>query len=111
MKSKHRFSIIALCAALLLSGCAESKPGAVEESSQTSAATESSRESEYTGDKLTIPGDTVLEEAAEALRSSEVWLALNAKGDFIHTDYNELSKSLMLMYFEYSCTERIGSFY
>ncbi len=96
MKGKYRSSIIALCAALLISGCSESKP---------EAAAESSQQSEYKEDKLLIPDDTVLEEAAEAMRNGEVWLALNAGGNFVRADYGTLSKSLMLMYIENGSTE------
>lgn len=121
MKDIHRLSIIALCAVLVLSGCSENKPQTSADSSQTEsasevrtesasesrteAAAESSRESEYIDNKLLIPDDTVLEEAAGAMRDGEVWLTLNAGGDFVRAEQEALFKSLMLMYFENSWTE------
>ena len=52
-----------------------------------------------------MPDDNLLKEAAEAMRNGEVWLALNAGGNFVRADYGALSKSLMLMYIETGSTE------
>ena len=106
MKHIHKLTSLAIASALILSGCAETKPNTAAQSSKTeTTVTEISKDSDHTASTLLIPDDKLLEEAAEAMRDGDVWLMLNADGDLVRADYNALSKSLMLMYFENGWTE------
>ena len=106
MKYIHKLTTLAIVVALILSSCAENKPNTAADSSETqTSVTEMSTDSNYTENNLIIPDDNLLKEAAEAMRNGEVWLALNAGGNFVRADYGALSKSLMLMYIETGSTE------
>lgn len=106
MKHIHKLTSLTIVIALVLSGCAENNPNTAADNSDTqTSVTEMSTESNYTENNLIIPDDNLLKEAAEAMWGDEVWLALNAGGNFVRADYGALSKSLMLMYIETGSTE------
>ena len=106
VKHIHKLTSLAIVGAIVLSGCAENRPDpAAQSTGSETIVTEMSEDSNSTEKKLIMPDDTLLEEAAKAMREGLVWLSLNADGGFRIADHDELSKSLMLMYFDDDWTE------